>query len=205
MTTTLAQSSAAAQQISADEPALPAPLRAEQHWLTQEGWQQFQQRCAQRPGFRLQRESELPRLLAAMGVAEDVSAESTASGDGQRPDPLAGQRQERRQIIAIARVVCQATAEVLAGLRPAAQLERWLEVEVQSKVRQRAAITARQSAGSTTIRPQALRFRAERALHLRAGVWEVAVVFSDERRTRACALRLQAHRRRWRVVAMELG
>ncbi|GFZ82147.1 Rv3235 family protein [Nesterenkonia alkaliphila] len=203
--TTLAESSPPVQQLPADIPAQPAPLRAEQRWFAQEGWQQFQQRCAQRPRFRLQRESELPRLLAAMGAAESVSAESSASSDGQRPDPLAGQRQERRQILAIARVVCQATAEVLAGVRSAAQLDRWLEPEVHSKVRQRAAITARQRPSHSAVRPQALRFRAERAVHLRTGVWEIAVVFSEELRTRACALRIQAHRGRWRVTAMELG
>ncbi|WP_150460755.1 Rv3235 family protein [Nesterenkonia ebinurensis] len=200
-TTAPAEPVAASQHLNPTGP----PLRVEQQWLTQDGWQQFKHRCSQRPRFRLQRESEVPKLLAAMGAEDALSAESAAEGDGQRPDALVGQRQERRQILAIARVVCQATAEVLVGLRPAAQLDRWLEAEVHHKVRQRAAITARQAADSTLVRPQALRFRAGRAVHLRPGVWEVTVVFSDERRTRACALRLQAHRRRWRVTAMELG
>ncbi|GAA1813418.1 hypothetical protein GCM10009771_13980 [Nesterenkonia flava] len=44
-----------------------------------------------------------------------------------------------------------------------------------------------------------------RADNVARGVWEVAVIFTDGHRTRACALRLQAHRRRWQVVALELG
>ena len=77
-------------------------------------------------------------------------------------------------------------------------------MEVYSKVQQRAVIMTRHRV-DTAVRPQPLTFRSERACQPEVGVWEVAVVFSDELRTRACALRLQAHRGRWRVVAMELG
>ncbi|WP_300343792.1 Rv3235 family protein [Nesterenkonia sp.] len=156
------------------------------------------------PRLRLQREAEIPRVLAAMGAADSVSAASSAAGDGRRPDELASCRQERRQMVAISRIVCQATTEVLAGLRPVPQMSRWLEDEVLHKVRQRAEMLARHRDDSP-VRIRPLRFGAERASRLRPGVWEVAVVFHDEQRTRACALRLQAHRRRWRVTAMELG
>lgn len=140
-------------------------------------------------------------MMAALGA--DVEP-SSAAQDAQRPDELATLRQERRQIVAISRVVCQAVAEVLAGLRPATQMSRWLTPQVHDKVRQRGEILARHRQGSA-VHGGRLAFRSVRTTYVRPGVWEVAVVFSDERRTRACAMRLQAHRRRWRISAMELG
>lgn len=157
------------------------------------------------PGrLRLHREAEIPRLLASLGAGDQIDAASSEPGDGRRPDELATFRQERRQITAISRVVCQAVAEVLAGLRPVQQLSRWLAPEVHDKVRQRGELMARHRSDST-VQAGPLAFGAIRSTRLRAGVWEVSVVFSDEQRVRACALRLQAHRRRWRVTAMELG
>lgn len=151
------------------------------------------------PRFRLQRESEVPRMVAVLNPGYSFSSSESA-----RPDQLASERQERRQIVAIARVVCQATTEVLSGSRPVSQLRRWLEAEIHSKVAQRAAIMARHRT-HTSVRPQKLHFDAERTTHPSPGSWEIAVVFTDEHRTRACAMRLQAHRGRWRVVALELG
>ena len=157
------------------------------------------------PGpFRLHREAEVPRMVASLGAPELPQASSAPPGETQRPDELATLRQENRQIVAISRVVCQAVAEVLAGLRPVQQMSRWLVPEVHDKVRQRGEILARHRQGST-VYGGPLTFRSIRATHVRPGVWEVSVVFSDERRTRACAMRFQAHRRRWRVSAMELG
>lgn len=151
--------------------------------------------------FRLHREAEVPRMAASLSTDGPSSA---FAADAQRPDELATLRQERRQIVAISRVVCQAVAEVLAGLRPVQQMSRWLTPEVHDKVRQRGEILARHRQGST-VYGGPLTFRSIRTTHVRPGVWEVSVVFSDERRTRACAMRLQAHRRRWRISAMELG
>lgn len=154
--------------------------------------------------FILHRETEIPRMVAALGSPHAPEEPSGPPDQAQRPDELATRRQEHRQIVAISRVVCQAVAEVLAGLRPVQQMSRWLAPEVHDKVRQRGEILARHRQG-TTVCAGPLTFRAVRATHVRTGVWEVAVVFSDERRTRACAMRFQAHRRRWRVSAMELG
>lgn len=131
--------------------------------------------------------------------------------DGRRPTELAGQREERRQIMAISRIVCQATLEALAGVRPVAQLQRWLEPETWAKVAERTQLMteARRSGGLSADgalpAPRTLQVLSMRSERLRAGTWEVAVVLSDESRVRACALRLEAHRRRWRVVALELG
>lgn len=154
--------------------------------------------------LRLHREAEVPRVLRAITTEYGISATSAARGDAQRPDPLAGVRQERRQIIAIAQMVCQATVEALAGMRPVQQLSRWLEAEVHRKVRIRTGIMARQRTAEL-VQHTPLNFRHIRTSRITATVWEVSVVFSDQQRTRACALRLQAHRGKWRVTAMELG
>lgn len=152
----------------------------------------------------LRRESAAPTVLQAMGSPDSVSARAETWTDGRRPDPLAGPRQERRQILSIAQIVCQATVETLAGLRPAQQMSRWLEHEVFVKVRQRSDMMARIRTTSAVQR-SSLEFRQVRGWCVGTGAWEVSVVFSDQRRTRACALRFQAHRGKWRVTAMELG
>ncbi|NLS10843.1 hypothetical protein HGQ17_12740 [Nesterenkonia sp. MY13] len=174
-------------------PLAGRPLRIEQEEPTSEGWTAFQRN----PRFRLKREDEVPRLLASQGQAAEEA-------DLQRPTALAGFQEERRQILAICRVVCQATVETLSGLRSPAQLQRWLEREVQHKVWQRAQLMTRRR-GNTPVTPTPLQFLSERTTPVRSGVWEAAVVFNDGNRVRACALRLQAHLRRWRVTALELG
>ena len=181
---------------------LSRPLRAAQSSLTdtdEDLWH------AEQPGrFTLHREAELPQLLTALGTADQTQAHSADAPDRRPPDELATPRAERRQIAAVCRVVCQAVAEVLVGLRPANQLHRWVVPEVHEKVRQRAELLARHR-GESAVQARQLTFGAIRTTRLRTGIWEASVVFSDQQRVRACAMRLEAHRRRWRVAAMELG
>ena len=175
------------------------PPGADPQESIQEGWEDAEvaeDHQTAHPCFRIQREAEVPRLLTTIGVAPRLPDSAT--------DSAADSAQSQRQVVAVARVVCQATAETLVGLRPVTQLRRWLEAEVYHKVQQRAAIMARHRAG-LAVQPRTLHFRSERACQPRPGCWEVSVVFSDELRARACAMRLEAHRGRWRVVAMELG
>lgn len=156
-----------------------------------------------RSTFRLQREGELASDLRS-STPTDVVAASSARGDGRRPSALATSAEEERQINAIARIVCQATMEALAGLRPVVQLQRWLEAQVYSKVRERVELT-HEAQDLAPKAPRPLAFHQVRTVKVAQGVWECSVVFGDEHRVRACALRLEAHRRRWRVVALELG
>lgn len=170
--------------------------------------------------YPLRREDELPALMRRLRGEREPAGSRRAPGEP--PTVLASYREEHRQICAISRIVCQVTTEVLQGVRPAAQLQRWLDLEVQQKVAERASLLeetrrsgARGSARTgprsrpgtpeTIPRPQPLTFGHLRAERVARGAWEVSVVFGDGRRVRACALRLEAHRRRWRVVAMELG
>ena len=153
--------------------------------------------------FQLHREGELPELLRRPGATQ-LSAEAPQDGDRRRPTDLATHREERRQVIAVSRLICHATMESLAGVRPVQQLQRWLEVQVYSKVRERVDLTygGREAAPKA---PHPLAFHQVRTEKVAQGAWECSVVFGDEHRVRACALRLEAHRRRWRVVALELG
>lgn len=201
MTTTVSPEPALTPQRVESVRAGSVPLRAQQTDSAAEIWSQLHPDIAGPPRFRLQRESEVPKLLATMNQGPSALLGEPGA---HRPDQLAGERQERRQIVAIARMVCQATIEVLTGVRPVSQLRKWVASDVHSKVAQRAAIMARHRTGAT-VRPPKLSFDAERTTHPSTGVWEVSVVFTDTHRTRACAMRLHAHRGRWRVVALELG
>lgn len=165
--------------------------------------------------FQLHREGELPELLRRPGATQ-LSAEAPQDGDRRRPTDLATHREERRQVIAVSRLICHATMESLAGVRPVQQLQRWLEHTVYQKVRERADLlqrTRRLKAGrsehqgdqSETHVRAPLSLRRIRAHQVAAGVWEVSVIFNEAARTRACALRLEAHRGRWRAIALELG
>ncbi|MDR8018105.1 Rv3235 family protein [Nesterenkonia aerolata] len=187
--------------------------------------------------FGLRREDEVPALLRRSCPASELPPEEPAQAqtpgagastadpgsgaDGRRPTALASQREEQRQIMAISRIVCQATLEALAGQRPAGQLQRWLEPSVWAKVAERAELlrhlhttpphhpaslpqTSPQPAVPRPA-PPAQAVRRLRTAHIAPGSWEVSVVLDDGARTRACALRLQAHRGRWQVCAMELG
>lgn len=190
--------------------------------------------------FGLRREAEVPALLRrscpeselappltdqAASTAQAAGAQTSGAdvADGRRPTALASEREERRQITAISAIVCQATLETLAGVRPASQLHRWLEPSVWEKVAERAelvrhvrtpvphagrrgtrAATAARGA-QTASAPPSRAVRRVRCERVGAGSWEVSVVLDDGARTRACALRLQAHRGRWRVCALELG
>ncbi|GAB3187688.1 Rv3235 family protein [Nesterenkonia suensis] len=162
--------------------------------------------------FRLQREEEVQRLLERRR-ADDISASAAADGDRRRPTELATQREERRQVHAVSRLICQATMESLAGVRPVQQLHRWMVPAVYEKVRERSTLMAHarrpsgrgHAASAGTAPPTRLSLRQIRTQPVESGVWEVSVIFTDETRTRACAMRVEAHRGRWRAVALELG
>ncbi|WP_146341196.1 Rv3235 family protein [Nesterenkonia sp. NBAIMH1] len=153
--------------------------------------------------FRLRREAEVPRLLRAMGY-DDPTMLPDGESDGRRPTELASEAEESRQIQAMSKVVCQAALETFAGLRPAHQMERWLAPSVYEKIVARADLVAHMRAGGGSHSAR-LQFLSVRPCRVRPGIWEVSVVFADARRVRACALRLEAHRRRWQVTAMEMG
>lgn len=163
--------------------------------------------------YRLQREQELPALLRQRADPRATTDEPAAQKARLRPTQLATAREEERQIQAISRVVCQATMECLAGVRPLHQMQRWLDDAVYAKVaefsdltshvRHEQSGTSRHSTPFSRAHPvQFLRIRSQGVTPL---CWEVSVVFRYGPRVRCCALRLEAHRRQRRVVALEIG
>ncbi len=96
-----------------------------------------------------------------------------------------------------------ASVESLVGRRSVAQLARWLTPGVYDALHARATASARvlgpRSAGRTVV------VRQVRTCRLDERVVEASAVVDDGMRVRALALRLEAHRRSWRVTALEIG
>lgn len=104
---------------------------------------------------------------------------------------------------ALSRSLVQAVVEVLGGVRPAAQLLRWLSADVYAGVQRRAALAARLRRGRVPARRVVV--RQVQVCVPRDGVAEAAVVVRDGDRVRAVALRLEGLDGRWRVTALEVG
>lgn len=94
----------------------------------------------------------------------------------------------------------QAALEVVAGLRPPAQLVRWTSPDVQVALRRRHALARR--AGTRASRGSV---RSVHVTQPARGVAEVAAVVTHGARHRALAFRMEGTPSRWRVTAFELG
>ncbi|MFH5824134.1 Rv3235 family protein [Georgenia sp. AZ-5] len=97
----------------------------------------------------------------------------------------------------------RSAVEALLGVRPAAQLARWLSAELYESLARRAALGYRVHGRPTAAR-RATVLRVH-ACDIGPGVVEASVVVHDGRRVRAAAVRLEAHRGRWRATALEIG
>lgn len=101
----------------------------------------------------------------------------------------------------------RAIVEALAGLRPAVHLARSCDLITYEKIRRRArweheARTQRQ--GSGTAPRQVLGLLGCHAQVVPGGI-EASTTFAVSGSVRALAFRLEEHRQRWRVVAVEIG
>lgn len=90
--------------------------------------------------------------------------------------------------------------EVLLGARPAAQLSRWLTSDLFEGLTRRASVGT--TLPTTARRVQVLRVHTYAVDEVRH---EASVVIHDGRRVRAAAIRIEVHRGRWRVTALEIG
>lgn len=112
-------------------------------------------------------------------------------------------REEERHIRSLARIVALACVEAELGLRPARQLSTWLDLPTYGKMVRRAELASR-------IRPDRGAAGAPRALGSRCcpagdGAYEASATVQLPDRVRAMALRIERHRGRWKVTALELG
>lgn len=119
------------------------------------------------------------------------SAIASTSPTTQLPDPRS-----------VSCSIAQAAAEVLAGVRPVAQLTRWVTPEVFGALATRAAIVVRQRGRAAAPRVSVRRVRVCRLSQL---VAEASVVLDDGDRVRAAAIRLESHRGYWRATVLEIG
>lgn len=116
----------------------------------------------------------------------------------RRPDPATPPPDPA----ALCCAIVQAAVEALRGVRPVAQLARWLTPDVFEPFVRRCEI-ALGAEGVRSTRPARIRRARVTRVHERAV--EATVVVADVDRVRAAALRLEHRRGSWRVVALELG
>ncbi|MPV38747.1 Rv3235 family protein [Georgenia subflava] len=97
----------------------------------------------------------------------------------------------------------RSAVEALRGIRPAAQLARWLSAELYDSLARRAGLAVR-VLGRPTVAHRAM-IRRVHVCRLGPGTVEAAVVVHDGQHMRAAAVRLEVHRGRWRATALEIG
>lgn len=97
----------------------------------------------------------------------------------------------------------QALVEVLAGVRPVAQLLHWTSTEVYESVQRRAAVPGGWPPRSGP--PVRVRVHSVRLSLPSDNATEVSAVVRGGERARALALRLEGAGRRWQCTDLELG
>ena len=131
-----------------------------------------------------------PRVRTPSALREAVPAHVAGRDAGRPGDPTA-----------LACAIAQAVVEALRGVRPLAQLTRWLAPEIYAVVTRRCEVTL--AAGPYPTRPA--RVRRARVHRVDDRTAEATVVVEDLDRVRAAALRLEHVRGAWRVTALVLG
>lgn len=149
------------------------------------------------------RQEHLVTALAALPALCPVRSVVTEAVWGHAPaeQPPRGPRApELPDPAAVSGAVVLAAVEVLSGVRPAAQLGRWLSPELYERL---AGLAAGTGAGGAPVgRVTILRSRVCRVT---STVAEASVVVHDGRRVRAAAVRLEVHRGRWRATVLQIG
>ncbi|WP_448073107.1 Rv3235 family protein [Georgenia yuyongxinii] len=102
-----------------------------------------------------------------------------------------------------AAALARCAVEVLVGLRPATQLARYLTTELYESLARRAGLAERILGRPSRTRHTAV--RRVHVCHVGPRTVEASVVVHDGARIRAAAVRLEAHRGRWRATALEIG
>lgn len=133
-----------------------------------------------------------PSREGAYALAEYFDYQHTSSQELPDPEPLV-------------RNLTRGVLEVLAGVRDADQLARWLTEEAYRRLVTRAnlATRARSARGMPVTRP-AHTITSVRHTAPADGVVEAVVIVSGPARTRAVALRLEGLDNRWRCTSLAL-
>lgn len=109
------------------------------------------------------------------------------------------------------RTVGSAFIEAELGIRPFAQLSTWIELELFHKLRARVIhiangkhSAARRGKAAARKVPSITPIGVRASMQIN-GDWESSMTIRVGERARAIAMRLQLHRDRWRVIALEVG
>ncbi|MFE4197805.1 Rv3235 family protein [Paenarthrobacter sp. NPDC056912] len=107
----------------------------------------------------------------------------------------------------VARSIAQAAMEILAGTRPVQQLSRSLDAQCYLALQHRVALTREHAARTRgLLQPhRSPMVRSVRACSISESICEASIVVSEERRSRAIAMRLERCDGIWRVTALEIG
>lgn len=148
--------------------------------------------------------THLPRLVGtaqgALALGLPALREQVAGPSARPPAPGTSLPDPAATVGAVVKAV----VEVLAGIRPPAQLLRWVSRDVHATVSERAALTTRMRRGAPAPARQVV-VRGVRVCRPAAGVVEASAVVVDGTRVRAVAVRLEDHDGRWRATALEVG
>lgn len=140
----------------------------------------------------------VPPVLGSTQARERSRPAVVRGPQAEEPAPLAGPMPDPT---AVCCAMVQAAVEGLRGVRPLAQLTRWVTPEVYERLLLRAELVQRAGPGPSG----RAAIRRIRVFRIGDEVTEASVVVDDGPRVRAVAVRLEAHRGRWRAVAMEIG
>ncbi|MFC8734559.1 Rv3235 family protein [Luteimicrobium sp. NPDC057192] len=146
-----------------------------------------------------------PRVVADLDELADRARRIDAgTAPGSPTGPAAGS--EPAVLPDPTRLCCavvRGAVEAVRGDRPVAQLARWVSPTVLEALTTRAGLVRGLPRPNRVPRPALV--RRARVVRLGATAAEASVVVEDVDRVRAAALRVEAHRGQWRVVALEIG
>lgn len=114
-------------------------------------------------------------------------------------------REEERHVRSLARIVALACVEAELGLRPARQLSTWLDLPTYGKMLRRAELAQRVRPSGPAEAAAAPTALGARVCPSGEDIYEASATVQMPDRAKAIALRIERHRRRWRVTALELG
>ncbi|WP_265521850.1 Rv3235 family protein [Oerskovia flava] len=123
--------------------------------------------------------------------------------EDERPVGAPAQQTPLPDPTALCCAVVRAALETLRAERPVAQLTRWVAPEIYDALSRRARLT--QAAPSRKPATLPVQIRRARVVRIGETAAEATVVVEDDDRVRAAAVRLEARRGTWRVVALEIG
>ncbi|GAA4474282.1 hypothetical protein GCM10023190_07920 [Enteractinococcus fodinae] len=148
--------------------------------------------------------------------AQEVGAQRGRSNvftfrSAERPQPVDHQHAKLlADIKKVTQAVGSAFIEAELGIRSFGQLSSWLEFDLFHKLKARVYhsanakhVAARRGEASRKV-PSVKTIGVRAAMH-RNGEWESSMTIRVGKRARAIAMRIQLHRDRWRVIALEVG